>query len=1072
LRIETITISGLRSHRGNPPTRVDLSGKSLVAIVGPTGAGKSSILEAICFALYGEATFGGKAYKDLSSDGRSEIAVQMTFSVGEDSYQLVRSVAPSRNDVFGAKATWLRKVDADGKAITHVDQVRKVDAAIHALLGGMDRTQFCQAVLLAQNRFAELLETDERKRTELLDILLGLTALADARKALQQTERAAERNEERLSNRRSGFPADPAAAAAHARARASTMNKLARQARESGDVLEKLVQQAGSLSQDARELEASAALMVAGRDGHELLLDLEGRFADLAAEEARIAGQLEQAETERGLAGRAVDEAQRGLQLAEEEHGSAGTHDVAIQQLDEIDNRLGEQRSQQQAAREANAQLALIKEEMRAATAEKSKTATALAARQQEAEDAEQAAAGAKGALSQVQRDVGAAVSLAEQLTRLVGELENAAADLAEEDAEARGADQDATAEEAGWRQATEALQLAQRAASAAAAAHGHGPGDPCPVCKRRLPSTWDPPASPDLEAALQAEEQTRGACGLARSRKEQAAIRRAAAGGTFVAAAASLQTKAAEVVEAARAGSLPDPPQVAMPDIPSDVPLNAARTTAMAASAAAGQFESWRVDLREILVPLEKAAAAAEGAAGEAVQAVGWARVLAEDARAALSDLQTEQARMEQARTSAESAAEAASARVQKLLQEMPRRWSVLVDPDVPEPVTTAWGACARDREAVAAATDARDEAARALDDVDQRIGSLKQEMATTVNEPLAAARNELSGAVRAVGVLARAVEMHEPDQPSSTSTSPECLDAVRATLHIADEARGVAKVRAQDLERQREQLAIPGKAKIEELLRLKAKADPDGTWISAELDPDDPLSAATSAAVQQVVGAAGAAAAAARGDAERAAQDVEEARTLDESLSRLRAWRSDLVAAIEVLKKENFPAWARDRRIAELVDVASQLLGGMTGGRYRFDSHLRICDEVAGAVRAATTLSGGEKFEAALALALGVAEIAGRSGIRFDTLFLDEGFAGLDQQNLDRALDAIEAEVAQGRRVVLITHIGAVADRIRDVLYVEPDGTGGSKTRWLDEDERFELGADLDLAGAAGGM
>lgn len=197
----------------------------------------------------------------------------------------------------------------------------------------------------------------------------------------------------------------------------------------------------------------------------------------------------------------------------------------------------------------------------------------------------------------------------------------------------------------------------------------------------------------------------------------------------------------------------------------------------------------------------------------------------------------------------------------------------------------------------------------------------------------------------------------------------------------------------------------------------------------------------------------------------------NVQEARQLDERLSALAAWRPDLAAALEVLKKDNFPAWARDWRIAGLIDVASGLLGGMTGGRYRFDSHLRVSDEVAGAVRSATTLSGGENFEAALALALGVAEIAGRSGIGFDTLFLDEGFAGLDQPNLDRTLDPIEIEVEQGRRVVLITQIGAVADRIRDVFFIEPDGMGGSRERWLDEEERFEFGADLDLADAAAG-
>ena len=60
----------------------------------------------------------------------------------------------------------------------------------------------------------------------------------------------------------------------------------------------------------------------------------------------------------------------------------------------------------------------------------------------------------------------------------------------------------------------------------------------------------------------------------------------------------------------------------------------------------------------------------------------------------------------------------------------------------------------------------------------------------------------------------------------------------------------------------------------------------------------------------------------------------------------------------------------------------------------------------------------------------------------------------------------DALEGEVEAGRSIVLITHIGSVADRIQNVLLIQPDGAGGSTTKWLDEEERFELGADLDLA------
>ncbi len=1071
MKIETVTISGLRSHRGDPPSVVDLSGKSLVAVVGPTGAGKSSILEAICFALYGEATFGGKAYRELATDGRSEIAVQLIFTVGEDRYQLVRSVSPDRKGEFKSKAAWLRRVDSDGNALSHVDQVRKVDGAVRGLLGGMDRLQFCQAVLLAQNRFAELLETDERKRNELLDILLGLTALADARKALQVTDRLAKRNEERLADRRSGLPADPAAAAAAAGVRASATAELAVQARQAARTLGDLVDGAAALSSQAGALRAAAALPVAGRDGFDLLTDLEARFETLAGEDARISAELEEAKYANERASRALEEADQALHAAEEQHGKAGSHDVAAQQLAEIETRLSERRAQQEAALKAKEELAELARKIEEAEAKKSGADAALAASEQEAGAARQAVERADGALSGRQQDVEAAASLAGQLAGLAGALTGALDQLAEEDGKATGADQEAAGKKAAWQQAAEALDAAQRAASAATAAHGHRAGDPCPVCSRKLPSGWEAPASPDLDAARRAEHEARAACDLARGRKESAARCRGEAAGAFKAAASSFIAKATELARAASDRALPAPPLLSVTETPPEVPLAAAHQAVEEAAAARLAAEGWRAGLSLVLAPLDEAAATAKARAAQADAAVSEARELVGETGSAVAELETERARIEQARASAESAAVAAAGRVGTLLKDVPPRWSALVDPEAAEPVGAARAACLSAKQAVAAAADARQAAASSHEGAERRHSSLNEEKAKKVNEPLASARTELTGALQAVGALAHVVEMAGPHPLAGAAEPPQCLEATRALLELAGEARRAADQRAQALERQREELAVPAKTAVEDLLRLKTKADPDGAWIEAEPDPAQPLSPATSAAVQQLVGAAGTAAATAQADAERARQDVQAARDLDERLGALKAWRSDLAASIEMLKKDNFPAWARDRRIAELVDVASQLLGAMTGGRYRFDNHLRICDEVAGAVRSATTLSGGEKFEAALALALGVAEIAGRSGIRFDTLFLDEGFAGLDQPNLDRALDAIEAEVQQGRRVMLITHIGAVADRIRDVLFVEPDGSGGSILRWLDEEERFELGADLDLAEAEGG-
>jgi exonuclease SbcC len=314
----------------------------------------------------------------------------------------------------------------------------------------------------------------------------------------------------------------------------------------------------------------------------------------------------------------------------------------------------------------------------------------------------------------------------------------------------------------------------------------------------------------------------------------------------------------------------------------------------------------------------------------------------------------------------------------------------------------------------------------------------------------------------VRQLGDLVDLPAPEEVDVGAPPEELLECANQLQGAEALASTA---ATRKVEELQAMATELAAPADAALQELIALKEKADPGGAKIAVSLDATSPLDPETVGSVQQLRGAALAGRAEADGEVQRAEGDRSLVAELDRRIAALTNWSADLAGAVEVLKKDQFPAWARDQRITELVQSSSDLLSQMTGGRYRFDPHLRISDEIAGVVRSASTLSGGEKFEAALALALGVAEIAGRSGIRFDTLFLDEGFAGLDQANLDRALDALETEVEAGRCIVLITHIGAVADRIKDVLLVESDGSGGSKTRWLNEEERFELGADLDL-------
>ena len=141
----------------------------------------------------------------------------------------------------------------------------------------------------------------------------------------------------------------------------------------------------------------------------------------------------------------------------------------------------------------------------------------------------------------------------------------------------------------------------------------------------------------------------------------------------------------------------------------------------------------------------------------------------------------------------------------------------------------------------------------------------------------------------------------------------------------------------------------------------------------------------------------------------------------------------------------------------------TASEHLSEMTDSRFRFVPSLQISDEVAGVVRKASTLSGGEKFRHRWPWRSGSPRLRVVPGCASRPSSSTRGSPALDQAHFIRALDALEREVAAGRNIVLITHIGSVADRIQDVLLIQPDGAGGSTTKWLDEDERFELGSDL---------
>ena len=145
-------------------------------------------------------------------------------------------------------------------------------------------------------------------------------------------------------------------------------------------------------------------------------------------------------------------------------------------------------------------------------------------------------------------------------------------------------------------------------------------------------------------------------------------------------------------------------------------------------------------------------------------------------------------------------------------------------------------------------------------------------------------------------------------------------------------------------------------------------------------------------------------------------------------------------------------------------ILQSASLHLDRMSEGRYGmvFSDHrakgsrsggglnLEIPDTWTGEPREASSLSGGESFLASLSLALGLAEVvqANNGGIELDTLFIDEGFGTLDAETLDMVMGTIESLRDSGRTIGLISHVEEMKNRIPAQIVVEK-GQNGSSVR-----------------------
>lgn len=138
-------------------------------------------------------------------------------------------------------------------------------------------------------------------------------------------------------------------------------------------------------------------------------------------------------------------------------------------------------------------------------------------------------------------------------------------------------------------------------------------------------------------------------------------------------------------------------------------------------------------------------------------------------------------------------------------------------------------------------------------------------------------------------------------------------------------------------------------------------------------------------------------------------------------------------------------------NRRLLVMTDGQYELVRKKTADNRRSQSGLEmdVIDHYNGTQRSIHTLSGGESFQASLALALGLSdEIQAMSGgIRMEAMFVDEGFGTLDEEALEKAVRAL-ASISEGNKLVgIISHVAELKDRIEKKILVKKEKAGESR-------------------------
>ena len=1007
MRIHRMRLEGLGPYAQAQDVDFDrLNAGGLFLLDGPTGAGKSTVLAALCFALYGTVP-GGRSAESLVTTLREPGAVipevQVEFTVQGRRFEVVRSPKHERprrrrSAAGGATVTTqatvsLReRVDGEWTApLTRADEVgQQIAAVLH-----LDAEQFMQVVLLPQGQFAQFLTAKSDERRVLLRRLFGTQRFDGVEEHL--------RVETARLDTAVAVDADVArtARAQLAEALHEALGPDWHAPEPSPDTDDRLLalaaERAGRAHEDARADLATAR--AAEQRARVTARELETRGRDLAAAEAWASRRRDHdAEAETAAARRrAVDAHERaGRVLAAAQRASAAA-DAAGTASETVTEALAHVEDEPTAAAwlaAARADGAADAPASRQALGEAERAAEAVARAVQDRArmgELEQEAAAAAERRAEIGRDRAALVESRPEREAAVA-AHRAAVERGTERLGAREAVDRAVSEAAARRTAAEAA--AARAVEAETAARAH------------------------REAQERRREAAERHVGLLRARYEQAA--------------SELAERLVPGEPCAVCGSPEHPAPAATADTAvTEADVRDAEQARTAADRAATDAET---ALRAAEQTLRSAG---EAAAGLAPEAAREALERAETERAALDqaakDLAADRRRLtaaEKTLAGADETAAALAAEDGRLAEAAAHRAARLTE--LRDAVEAARG----DAETLDARRDQVTAARRVLaalaaaQDEDARARAVADETGQALTATLAEQRFDDVDA-------ARAARLEETEAADRTAAVQE-WDAERARLAELEASEPVRRGRA---------LAEAGvEPPTEEQTRAAAEA-----LAAAE---------AASSSRATAVGRLDSLVATVRRQSAALTEVLERSAGLIAEHTRVRGLLDLVRGGGENLLKMPLTSYVLAGRLEEVAAAATERLLAMTDQRYSIEYsdavggrgnkglELVIRDHYVDETRHPATLSGGETFMASLALALGLADTvqAEAGGIELDTLFVDEGFGSLDADTLDDVLDVVDTLRTGGRTVGLVSHVERMRQEIGVRLEVRKDRRGSS--------------------------